>query len=456
MTRARDIHLRHVLVPILSIILLGTMLATTAFAAAEKSFGATVAPEPLVAGAWYGEGARAASPIVLTLTNTSAQATLGSANVTAPDGIVMTGGTTTTAGTATVVGGVLQLRTLGLAPNTSVVVGIDAQVECAANHASYTWGFVVKQANDFNGVGNDLAQDAPVTNSVTGTCGIEFAKEPAHSEKAPVAITSAIYDPSGDAVTVAVRDAGDVDTVTWWQGSVTLSLADDPSGGVAVLGGTVSGSASNGLVTFAPTISTSATGYSLDATASPTAGTASAGTSTSPVESANFNIVDDAEICESGNSCSATSQGPKTKAVVEASAAGGNAGDLVILSVNDPTIALDCGGYTETSDLIAFDVTDSTGTVGSSDRAKTVTMTLAAQYVTKSASKYEVCWWALASFKTKSGADATAFDGGFAGLLPACANKNPVAPCVASKALDKAKNLVIVVSAPAGDPRSNF
>ena len=48
-------------------------------------------------------------------------------------------------------GGFFELRTLNLQPQGVVSVQVSTQVECAANHATYTWGFQVKQANDFNG-----------------------------------------------------------------------------------------------------------------------------------------------------------------------------------------------------------------------------------------------------------------------------------------------------------------
>lgn len=451
MFRARDRRLNPALTSSLSAILLAGLLATSVSAVAEKSFSATVTPEPLVAGASYGVGARTAETIDITITNTSTQAALGSADIGAPAGIRLTSAASTV-GTATLVGdSLVQVRTLGLAPGASAVVRLGGQVECAANHASYVWALTVKQANDFNGTpGNNLEQNAPTTNTVAGTCQVEFSAEPRHAEKAPVAITSVIYDPAGAPVTVSITDAEGTIPVAWWSGSVTLALGDDPSGGTAVIGGTITAAVSGGSASLAPTISRSASGYSLLATATPTPGSASVGTSGAAVESASFNIVDDAEICQATSGCSATAgDGGKTKATVAASATNGQAGDLVILSINDPTLTLDCDGYTETSDLIAFDVTTSNGSTASG-RSKTLTMTLAAANVTKSASKYEVCWFSPIQFKTKSGVMDTT------GLLPTCASRNPVAPCVVSKALDKAKNLVIVVSAPPGDPRSNF
>jgi hypothetical protein len=445
MLGARATRSVRALVTIITGAILWASIATVAFAA-DKTFSATVTPT-LVAGASYGEGARASGFISLNLKNESNQARLGSANVTAPAGIVLTAppvapSATSSVGTANVVGGVLQLRSLDLAPGASVNVTFPGRVECGANHAAYVWTFSVKQANDFNGTGNDLAQVlGPTTNAVSGNCGIVFSKGPKSAEKAPTAITNAIYNPAGDPVTVTVKDGAGLDTVAWWSGSVSLAIGDDPSGGTAILGGTTSGNASGGSVTLAPSISKAASGYSLLATAAPNAG-ASSGTSTAAVESANFNIVDDADICASASStCKAQSQGPKTNALVTAGT-GGAANDLVILSLNDPAVSPPAcgGGYVPTSDLIVFNVTTSNGTTAS-NRAKTATLTMPAAFVTKSASKYQVC------FQGETGP---------AQFLTACATKNPVLPCVLAQALDKDKNLVIVVAAPTGDPKVNF
>lgn len=436
--------------------LIAALAVPSAVLAADKTFSASVSPSPLIAGATYGQGARAANPLTITITNTStAQAQLGSANVTAPAGIVLVAGTASSSvGTAATAGSsLIELRNLALAPGASVVVTVSAQIECAANHASYTWGFVSKQANDFKGTGNDLTQDAPVSSSVSGTCGIVFSKQPAASEKTPVTITSKIYDPSGAAVTVTVRDAAGVDTVGWWTGSITLTKGDDATGGLAVLSGGLSGSASGGSVTFTPRIDRSASGYSLIATPSPTAGSASVGTSTTGLESSNFDIVDDATICQASTACSASAgQGNKTGAKVDATATGGAQGDLVILAIGDPTLLVDCAGYVETSDVVEYNVTAENGVDGSG-RAKQATLTLSAAFVTKSASKYEVCYTSDSDFTDKFGNTVVPGD---EGLLPTCANRNPQLPCVVSRVLDKQKNLVIVVSSPPGDPAGRF
>lgn len=422
------------LVVLVATLLVWTSITSAVAAAAEKSFSATLPPEPLVAGGSYGIAPR--DPITLTITNTSNQAQLGSANVTLPDGLALTAvSVVPVTGLATPVGQVIQLRNLNLQPGFSAVVSVSAQVECAANQAPYTWTFLVKQANDFNGSpGNNLTGTNP-TSTVFGNCQLEFSKQPAHSEKTPTAITSVIYDPDGAPVTVSVVDDESDQTVSWWSGTVTLTIGDLPVGANPTPL-TLGGSPIDGSIEFAPTIDISATGYSLIATAVATPETPSAGTDTAGLESDNFNIVDDATICGASEGCSATAgKGQKTEVTVDASS-NGAAGDLVILSINDPTVTVNCTGYVETSDVVIFNVTGPDGETPAPDRSKLTTLTLAAAFVTKSASKYQVCY----------------DDGSGPRLIPTCSTKIP-APCVVSKALDRTRRLVIVVSSPPGDPR---
>ncbi len=442
MLGARATRFGRALVTIVTGAILWTSIATVALAADKTFSAAFVGSSALDAGASYGTGR---AVFQLRLTNTSTQARFGSANVSAPTGVALTGASMASGspGTATLNGAVIEMRNMDLAPGAQAVVNVSAKIECKSNvdHVPYNWTIVAKQANDFNGTGNDLTQVGTLVNSIAGQCHVAWLRQPASSEKAPTAITSKIYDPQGASVAVVVLSGDGSQTVTWWDGQIRLDKGDDPSvGGAAVLTGRGPTTTTNGIATFAPTLSLAASGYSLTATAIPNAGP-SAGTLTTPLESNNFNIVDDADICVSANStCDVESQGPKTKAVVEA-AAGGAAGDLVILAFNDPAVtAPSCGSYVASSELIVFNVTTSDGTTAS-NRPKTATFTLAAEFVTKSASKYEVCF---------QGAT------GPAQLLAMCANRNPVLPCVVSKGLDKDKNLVIVVAAPGGDPKLNF
>lgn len=427
----------RVLVVAVAAVLAWASVAAVASAAPDrKTYSASLNPSALVAGGTYGTTPRA--PILLTISNTSSSASLGSANIAVPEGILATA-VATTKGAVALVGAVIQLRELGLSPGESVVASVSAQTECAANHASYTWSIQTKQANDFNGTGNDLSGNHP-SSTIAGTCGLAFTSQPAHAEKTPGVITSEIYDSNGDPVAVTVVDAQGVQTVSWWTGTLSLAKGNDPTvGDVADLTGALSGPAVSGSATFAPRLNISATGYTLIANASPSGG-ASQGVA-SGAASVAFNIVDDATVCAASTACFATAgEGQKTKATVNASA-NGAAGDLVILSIADPTVSLDCGGYTETSDVVVFNVTDSTGE-GSSTRSKQTTLTLAAAFVTKKVGDYRVCYQG---------------DTGPAGLLPNCDRQTPVPPCVVSKEIEKGtKNLVIVIASPPGDPLAKF
>jgi hypothetical protein len=355
----------------------------------------------------------------------------------------------------------IDLRNLNLQPLASAVVSVAAQVECASNQPSYEWTFVVKQANDFNGTpGNNLFPDGPVTNTIGGHCGLSFTNPPASEEK-NVTITNKIYDVGtpqvGPPVTVSVVDADGISAAPWWNGTITLAIGHNPA--LGTLSGTLSGSTGTGSVAFAPRIDVSATGYTLAATAVGTAGTPSAGTSTSSFVSSAFTIVDDATIClDKTHGCMVVASGPNhgngvtTQATVIADAVSGpigGANDLVILQVGDPaTNNFGCDGYDTITDVIAFNATLSDG-VSPVSRAKTSLVTLFAQFVTKSASKYDACYRSSpdAPFTPKGGGQQVT-----QGLLPNCAPKNPVAPCVVSRATDKSKNVILTVLSPPGDP----
>jgi hypothetical protein len=447
----------RVFVVLVGALLVWSSVTSIVAAAADKSFSASLSPNALVAGASYGSGTRAS--ITLTITNTSNQAQLGSANATLPLGLKLTGASPTATATANLATNTVELRNLSLQPGASFAASVAAQVECAANHPNYEWTFEVKQANDFNGTpGNNLQQDAPVASTISGQCGLSFTKQPKSAEK-NVTITNRIYDvgvpQAGDPVTVSVGDAEGV-FVSWWSGSITMALGANP--GSATAGGSLSGSTTTGSVTFTPQLNVSATGYTLSATAVGTVGTPSAGTSGSPFVSDAFAIVDDATICASGSAtCSVTASGPnrgngvKTQATVTAGT-GGQANDLVILSVADPATDFNCGTYVATTDIIAFNATlpDGVTPVG---RTKTTQLKLLVAYVTQSASKYDVCYRSSASapFTPKGGgAQVTQ------GLLPNCAAKDPVAPCVVLRETTRTKDVLITVLSPAGDPGMKF
>jgi len=109
------------------------------------------------------------STITATATNESPAGTgqqLGSMNITAPAGFTIRSVTPPTTGSATVVGNVVQLRNLAIAPKASAAFAI--QVTDPSTPGTYTWAVQGKQSNEFNGTGNDFVLDA-ANSSLTST-----------------------------------------------------------------------------------------------------------------------------------------------------------------------------------------------------------------------------------------------------------------------------------------------
>lgn len=152
---------------------LATALALVALAicaagasAATKEFSATIAPGSVPAGVLVDMSA--------TIRNLTAQQQLGSANVTPPSGfaaVSVTALTRPAPATATIVGGVVQLRQLSLRPQESVTVTLKVRTPCSVG-VSPVWDVVAKQANDFSGLpGNSLTLDAGASSLSATTIG---------------------------------------------------------------------------------------------------------------------------------------------------------------------------------------------------------------------------------------------------------------------------------------------
>ena len=152
---------------------LATALALVALAicateapAATKEFSATVAPGSVPAGRLV--------DMTVTIGNLAAQQQLGSANVTPPPGFAAVSVTSLTRpqpATATIVGGIVELRELSLPPQDSVTVTLKVGAPCSVG-VGPDWDVVAKQANDFSGMpGNNLTIDAGASSLSTATIG---------------------------------------------------------------------------------------------------------------------------------------------------------------------------------------------------------------------------------------------------------------------------------------------
>jgi hypothetical protein len=425
------------------------------------------APADPAAEVWAG-----ASPqVAITITNRASEQRLGSADVAVPDGVALTGSPLLASsqspfgGTVSAAPGVIRLRNLSLKPGRSVTVTVAAQIECSAAHPAYAFTVVAKQANDFNGTGNDFTiSGLQPALDVVGACALSFQAQPADAQRNS-AITSEVFLPTGAPVSVAVVDGSGSATVAWWTAPVTLGLGSNP-GGAPGLGGTTSATPVAGVASFSPgpILGVSASGYRLTAS--------SPGIVAAQPLSGTFTVVDSGVRCTAGQSCTAASTATKSTASVSGLATGAN--DLLRVSLGSPTAtAFVCAGYTTTTEVLDFDLTSLTG--GVAGGPKTAAFTLRAPFVTRAADRYEACFLSPLPFTTKSGAPAQAVDtdgngsaDSFVGLLPTCSSCGdddrsrsrvtvcPPPPYVASKVKDRYGNVTLTIIAPPGDPRAKF
>lgn len=211
---------------LLAMLVVTGALAAVASAAGGKTFKAVITPASVPAGS--------TSAITATVTNNSDPQGVGSANLTVPSGWTALSATTTK-GTATVAGQVVQLRNLSLAPGQSAAVTMSTKVPCGSTPGVYA--IVAKQANDFNGTGNDVALDtagSDLSIDRSGSCGLRFVTQP------PSEIGS------GDPFTTSVEFVdGSGNRATAVSAPVSLSATG------ATLSGPTPVGASSGLATFA-------------------------------------------------------------------------------------------------------------------------------------------------------------------------------------------------------------
>lgn len=260
-----------------------------------------------------------------------------------------------------------------------------------------------------------------------------FTHQPANAQVNDF-ITSAAYNPSGTPIQVSVVAANN-SVVTSFYGTITLSFKSNPGNGN--LSGTLEEDVSNGSADFPYVqIDQSGTGYRLHATACSGCSTdfLRGGVSVSPADSGKFDITDVVKTCDAGPCSSGDVTQGNTTAHMETSS--GEAGDKLFFSVSDG--ALNCEHYKETSELVEFSVTGS--------RSKTVTIIIPRTPPTRGLSTYQVCYNSTHTFTDRTGQLVKT------GLLPDCSAVADAPPCVVSRAFD-GTNVVIVFTAPVGDPR---
>lgn len=394
-----------------------------------------------------------------TFTNESTTQQLGSANLFWPTPLTVTSAKvgTTAQGIGrsctfrTLTAPCVQVRNLNLAPGASATVSMTVTVP-ACTIASGAWSAEVKQANNFNGTGNDLNLDAAgsvLSPTIDNHCHLVWGVQP-HGAVQGQAISDADYTPppTGGPIKVDVLDPSNAIANTTAQ--VTVGIGSNPGG--ATLGGTTTVAAKAGVASFG-TLTLDREGHGFTLTAS--------GTGMDGATSSQFTIQGTGTSCR--GSCSLTVTGTAGHAQVNASSTGGSG--TLVESANSPgQSTLSCAGYTTSdpdtyeffttsaafSKVVVLTITNPTGVP-----ANTAHNVLPAQ---------QICFQAPYPFTANAGTQAS-FDGtAYTGLLPDCTT-GFAGPCHArgSDAIVRDSNspvgydIVLVANVPANglDPRMN-
>jgi hypothetical protein len=401
-----------------------------------KTVAASVSPANVAAGA--------DAVFSFTLTNEAAVQSLGSANVTLPTGFVLNSIAPAAAGS--IVGGIVELRNLGLAPGASVTISVDATAPCAATPPPPpSWVVVAKQANNFNGPpGNDFTLDpaSSISTSVSGSCQLAFFAQPAEAV-VNTSISSVPFVSGGGAVEVQVLD-GNKNPIPSSTAPITLMLSPSspnaPAG--AVLSGGGATNASGGIASFT-TLSINLHGvYVLSAT--------SPGITSAPSNS--FGIWDSDGGCGALQPCNASSS---VKNVMNTQIQG-VAGPGGFLSISLGEDRLSCNGnFNHAPSFTTFSEVNYSPPPPQPQQV-TVTLTIfkseLKNYPNSGLSFWAICYGSSKVFTTSSGTPAPLVNGLYTGLLPNCTTAQGPPPCVESIGKDPANDIVETVSVPLGDP----
>jgi len=390
-----------------------------------KCYLTTVTPSSVVAGV--------SQAFTVVVTNEASTQTLGSVQVTAPSGFVITGAT---GGAASYTAASVQFLYLGLGPGQRTKVTIDATAPCSGGTSG--WGIVAKQSNQFNGSGNDFVIDpqSSLGATVSGNCSLAFLGEP-NVTQVGAHITTKVGS-TGDPVSVEVLDGGG-NLMKSSTAQVQISLRSGPG----TLSGNTSEPAVGGIATFSNlSIDAPGVGDTLEAQST---GIASA--TSSP-----FTIW--LVLASCNGSCSGSSSSKTTTGIVSTSATG----EFLGVGVGGTTFS--CGpSYQPLSDPLSFDALTPSGAAdsgavftGSLEVAKSVVLSSGHN----GASTWQICYASVQTFVPRPGTTlgSAIIDGVsyYTGLLPDCSNTQS-APCVHARTKDNAGDVVVTFLA-AGDPKT--
>jgi hypothetical protein len=420
---------RSIVVVAVGILLAAASMQVASGATTSKPYSFVVAPSQVAAGATVNFSA--------TLHNGASPQQLGSANITIPTGFTI--GALTPPSAGTVVGNVIQLRNLNIAPGQSLAVGISASVPCAPGAG--IWQVRAKQSNDFSGPpGNDFALDtvhSQLSTTVVGSCHLNFATQPADAAKTVAISTTPFNRPAGGPVQVEVLDGTNA-RVTSSTLAITVGIdpaSPNPAPGSA-LSGTLTQNAVAGVASFGD-LSINLHGvYGLRATA----------TGVSPASSGTFTIWDNVAPCSPSDPCNATVNSPKSE-TAQFSATSSTAGVLLLSLGQDAPSTLDCGDSFNHAPSVGIGGTYLVTATNVKTLITTIDKTVVQSEPNNGAAFYKVCFESDEPFV---GSDGTVVPPGTPALLPDCkAVAGP--PCLKSVTKDKAGDVVETVNLPADD-----
>ena len=394
-----------------------------------KCFTVAVSPSNLAAGT--------STSFQFTITNEASPQQLGSVQITAPAGFVITGAS----GAASVMSSSALFLNLALAPSATSTLTLTASAPCSGG--AYQWGIEAKQSNNFNGPpGNDFqldpASDGNLSGTLTGSSSLAFTSDGQPTDTAAGAVITSRLGSQGGPVKVEVLNGcGQLATAS----SAEVSVATGPNSGPGTLSGTVMVPASGGIASFSDLKINQPGGYTLVAT-SP---------GITPATSAGFTIWGSLQPCPS-STCSASASSATTSGTVTTSSAA--KGDFIATGIGG--VSFSCGGtYQPVSDPFGFAVFSAAG--GPLSTLLTASLEIDKSLVHSSghpgASSWQICYAAVSSFTALPGTSGTATIGGVTyntGLLPDCSSTRG-APCVQARHKDNAGDVVVTFLA-LGDP----
>lgn len=393
---------------------------------------------------------------IATITNYAQDQQLGSADLSAPAGVVLRTATPIDgppAATAAITDNVIRLRYDSLIAGATRSIRIAFDAPCS--HGTSSWAVAAKQTPDFSGP-TDLALE-PIASALytttRGSCSLAFVAQPA-DVKVGQPITTAPFDPTAAPAAVALVDAG---------GTASSSSGERVTVGLALsswwgrLNGKKTVSAVDGIASF-PGISIGRQGrYALTA-ASP---------GIKPTVSKRFRVEQVAVRCRNRVDCTATATqagvfGSKRRPYfvrAETSAPkntdASNDGGVLTVSF-DTQLPVDCAGYAERS--------PTTAVVLGLNRRKVVTLTTDTALLAANPGTLQMCVGVPYDFRTRartpsatpSDSDGDGIKDQWVGLLPNCSEspgRRP--PCVARRGTDRSGNpfMVARLKASPRDPR---